>query len=254
MAKIAVFGLGYTGLRILRALQKEHEVLGISRQTKESDSILLDFSDSSALGNFAESYENSPFDFLILTFPIHTFPHSDFIIQILPKLSKKFWLLGTTSIYQRDGSDITEKTPLDPTHDRFEIEKQFLEIGGNILRLSGIYGPNRNPADWIRKRLIPKTKRQLNLIHGDDIAETVKMLFAYQGGDLPSELVLADNQWHTWLEVFRFLEDHGKIIAVTEQESDREDAFVDASLVRKFLPGLQTKDFWRELEILEELP
>ncbi|EPG67807.1 hypothetical protein [Leptospira wolffii] len=254
MYKIAVLGLGYVGRRIFRSLKKEHDVLAFSGHTLEQDSRLADFSDPEVVRNFSSEFEGSPFDFLILTFPIHNLPSREELLEVLPKVAKRFWLLGTTSIYVRNGSEITEATPLDPEHERFAIEKRFLSIGGRILRLSGIYGPDRNPADWIRKGKVQKTKRQLNLIHGDDIAEAVRGLLSYPGEDLPGEFVLADNQWHTWLEIFRFLEDHGKIPVLPEAEIDREDGFVDPSLIRKFLPGLQTKDFWRELEKLERLP
>ncbi|TGK00035.1 hypothetical protein EHQ53_04240 [Leptospira langatensis] len=280
MPKIAVLGLGYTGLRILHALRQEHEVLGFSRKTQEGDSFLLDVSDrqqilqfrerfsgSKEVQNFGEEFASSkeidgsgktisgaPFDFSLITFPIHKLEPKELLLQTLFSVSKQVWLLGTTSIYTRNGSEITESSPKEKDHDRYDTEASFLEMGGRILYLSGIYGPGRNPGDWIRKGLIKKTKRQLNLIHGDDIADAIRLLFSYEGRDLPSELVLSDQQWHTWFEVFRLLEEQGKISSFPDQAMDREDGFVDSSLIRKFLPSLQTKDFWRELEKLEELP
>lgn len=254
MPKIAVLGLGYAGIRIFRRLENEFEVQAFSRTTQEKGSLLLDFSDEKALEEWRLRFEASPFDFLIVTFPLQDLSTGERLLEILPLVSKRFWLLGTTSVYIRNGSEITEKTPMDPEHARFGIEKKFLAIGGKILRLSGIYGPGRNPADWIRKGKVQKTKRQLNLIHGDDIAETVFALASSLDTEFPSELLLADNQWHTWLEIFRYLEEEGKIPVSQEKEFEREDGFVDPSLIRKFLPGLQTKDFWRELEKLEQLP
>ncbi|EMJ97437.1 MULTISPECIES: hypothetical protein [unclassified Leptospira] len=253
MSKFAIFGLGYTGLRILNTLQKDNTVLGVSRETKVEGSILLDLSDPAALENFRKENEGSGFDASLITFPVQKLANRDQVFDTIFSISKTVWMFGSTSIYQRFSPDITEKTPLDPTHDRYETELRFLERGGRILRLSGIYGPDRNPANWARKGSVKKTKRQLNLIHGDDISEAVRLLLSYSGNDLPSELILTDGQWHTWLEIFRFLEDHGKIQVVPEEKMDREDCFIDSGLIRKFLPGLQTKDFWGELEKLEEL-
>ncbi|TGK04793.1 hypothetical protein EHO59_08010 [Leptospira semungkisensis] len=253
MSKIAVLGLGYTGLRILQALKKENEVLGFSRKTQEEGSILLDLSDPKEIDSFREKFSDHPFDHSLITFPLHKLETRDLIFQTLFSVSKQVWLFGTTSIYIRNGSEITETSPKDKEHDRYTTESLFLEKGGKILYLSGIYGPGRNPGDWIRKGLIQKTKRQLNLIHGEDVAEAIRLLFSYSGKDLPSELLLSDQQWHTWFEVFRLLEEHGKIGTFPDKEMDREDGFVDSSLIRKFLPSLQTKDFWRELEKLEEL-
>ncbi|TGL64514.1 hypothetical protein [Leptospira sarikeiensis] len=248
-----VFGLGYTGLRILNTLKKENAVLGISKTTQVEGSAILDLGDRNALKDFGNKHEAHKFDASIITFPIHKLENQEQLMETIFNISHNVWLFGSTSIYKRIGSDITEKTPLDPEHDRYGSEQKFLERGGKILRLSGIYGPERNPANWARKGLVKKTKRQLNLIHGDDIAEAVRLLLSYTGNDLPNELILSDGQWHTWHEIFRFLEDHQKIQTLPEEKMDREDSFVDSSLIRKFLPGLQTKDFWGELEKLEEL-
>lgn len=200
MSKFAIFGLGYTGLRILNTLQKENSVLGISRETKVEGSFLLDLSDPAALENFRKENEDSRFDASLITFPVQKLANRDQVFDTIFSISKTVWMFGSTSIYQRFSPDITEKTPLDPTHDRYETELRFLERGGRILRLSGIYGPDRNPANWARKGSVKKTKRQLNLIHRDDISEAVRLLLSYSGNDLPSELILTDGQWHTWLE------------------------------------------------------
>ncbi|EQA44915.1 hypothetical protein LEP1GSC050_2196 [Leptospira broomii serovar Hurstbridge str. 5399] len=253
MDSFAILGLGYTGLRAIRALELDLPVIGFSANTRTDTSKKVDFSQPEAIQKFKSEFESSPFEALIVTFPIHSLATRDLLLEVLPKVARRRWLLGTTSIYQR-GGDILETTPKNSDHARYEIEERFLESGGKILRLCGIYGPKRNPGDWARKGLVKKNKRQLNLVHVDDITQVLRRILLDRKDTLPSELLLSDNQWHTWFEIFRFLEDNGKIDPRNEEESDREDAFVDSSLIRKFLPGLQTKDFWGELEKLEELP
>ncbi|TGK10271.1 hypothetical protein EHO60_10560 [Leptospira fletcheri] len=253
MPKHAILGLGYTGLRVLESLQEEFQISSFSRETTVADSEIYDFGNAETVRKFVGEYENSPFDSLIITFPLHSIPTKYVLPKAFSKVSRRKWLLGTTSIYRREG-EIRESTPKNPEHERFEIEEKFLESGGKILRLSGIYGPSRNPADWIRKGLVRKSKRQLNLCHISDITEVIKGILSDSQDILPPELVFSDNQWHTWWEIFQFLEEKGRISNYPEVEPDREDAFVDSDLIRKFLPGLQTKDFWRELEKLEESP
>ncbi|EPG76342.1 hypothetical protein LEP1GSC058_1234 [Leptospira fainei serovar Hurstbridge str. BUT 6] len=252
MDSFAILGLGYTGLRALRALEVDLPVLGFSANTHTETSKKFDFAKPEAIRRFKSEFEISPFDALIVTFPIHSLATRDLFLEVLPKVARRFWLLGTTSVYRR-GGDILETTAKNSGHERYEIEDRFLESGGKILRLCGIYGPKRNPGDWARKGLVKKAKRQLNLVHVEDIIQVLRRILLDSQDGLPSELLLSDNQWHTWFEIFRFLEDNGKIDPRKEEESDREDAFVDSSLIRKFLPGLQTKDFWGELEKLEEL-
>ncbi|PJZ68904.1 hypothetical protein CH373_08155 [Leptospira perolatii] len=253
MQEIAVLGLGYAGVRIFQECKSiaHAKVRGFSARTQILDSALCDFGSEAQLKDFLHQFENNPFDQLIITFPLQKLQNSESVIGVISKVSKNFWLLGTTSIYKRV-PDITEISPKDPLHDRYQLEEQFLQAGGKVLRLCGIYGSGRNPGNWARAGKVQKSKRQVNLIHGDDIAKTVRTIFEFSEFEYPSELILSDNQWHTWFEIFRFLEDMGKIDSRPEQEPDREDAFVDSRLIRKILPGLQTKDFWQELEKLEE--
>ncbi|EMM81467.1 hypothetical protein LEP1GSC083_4801 [Leptospira interrogans serovar Pyrogenes str. L0374] len=68
---------------------------------------------------------------------------------------------------------------------------------------------------------------------------------------IPNVLNLSDNQWHTWKEIFSFLEEHNKISETSIEESIKEDCFIDSEKIRILLPDLQTKDFWIELENLE---
>ncbi|TGM01057.1 hypothetical protein EHQ76_11050 [Leptospira barantonii] len=254
--RIGIFGLGYTGIRISETLRSREnvELKTFSSNTSVAGTGIFDFSNVESLKRFGEEYSQNFFDLCIVTFPIQKLSDPNSFINLAFSVGKNSILLGTTSIYQRV-PDIVETTPLQEDHDRFAVEKEWLQRGGKILRLSGIYGPLRNPADWARKGLVKKSSRQLNLIHGDDIARTISLLIQkieQDGFDtIPNVLNLSDNQWHTWKEIFSFLEEHGKISKTEIEESKKEDCFIDSERIRNLLPDLQTKDFWAELENLE---
>ncbi|TGL76077.1 hypothetical protein [Leptospira yasudae] len=254
--RVGVFGLGYTGVRIAEKLRSVAgiELETFSAKTKISGTRIFDFSNASSLREFEAQFSKQSIDLCIVTFPIQKLSDRRAFLDLLDSVTERRILLGTTSIYARV-PDIIETTPLIPDHERFVAEEEWLSHGGKILRLSGIYGPGRNPADWIRKGLVTKSSRQLNLIHGDDVAETVSLLISKiqtEGWDrIPKILNLSDNQWHTWKEIFSFLEGHGKIAEAPIRESEREDCFIDSELISNLLPDLQRKDFWAELENLE---
>ncbi|EMY78928.1 hypothetical protein LEP1GSC060_0813 [Leptospira weilii serovar Ranarum str. ICFT] len=254
--RIGIFGLGYTGIRITNELrsQAEIELKTFSAKTNTEGTEIFDFSNVSSLTEFAQKYPKESFDLCVVTFPVQKLSEPIAFFDVLFSSGKNSILLGTTSIYKRV-PDIVESTPLIEDHDRFAVEEEWLRREGKILRLCGIYGPLRNPADWARKGLVKKCSRQLNLIHGDDVGLTVSFLIRKIQTDgwntIPNVLNLSDNQWHTWKEIFSFLEEHGKISKTEIEESPKEDSFIDSERIRTLLPDLQTKNFWTELENLE---
>ncbi|ABJ79639.1 hypothetical protein IQB76_12645 [Leptospira borgpetersenii serovar Hardjo-bovis] len=254
--RVGIFGLGYTGIRIAKRLKLQAEIRleTFSAKTRVEGTEVFDFSNPFALKEFGEKFSREDFDLCVVTFPVQKLFDPISFINLLFSVGKRCILLGTTSIYKRV-PDIVESTPLIEDHDRFAIENEWIGRSGKILRLCGIYGPLRNPGDWARKGLVKKCSKQLNLIHGDDVALTISLLIRKirtTGWDtLPNVLNLSDNQWHTWKEIFSFLEEHEKISKTQVEESPKEDSFVDSGLIRSLLPDLQTKNFWMELEGLE---
>ncbi|AXX15303.1 hypothetical protein [Leptospira borgpetersenii] len=254
--RVGIFGLGYTGIRIAKRLKLQAEVRleTFSAKTRVEGTEVFDFSNPFALKEFGEKFSREDFDLCVVTFPVQKLFDPISFINLLFSVGKRCILLGTTSIYKRV-PDIVESTPLIEDHDRFAIENEWIGRSGKILRLCGIYGPLRNPGDWARKGLVKKCSKQLNLIHGDDVALTISLLIRKirtTGWDtLPNVLNLSDNQWHTWKEIFSFLEEHEKISKTQVEESPKEDSFVDSGLIRSLLPDLQTKNFCMELEGLE---
>ncbi|XDD51328.1 hypothetical protein AB3N59_06095 [Leptospira sp. WS92.C1] len=256
--RVSVFGLGYTGIRIYESLKSlpNFRLETFSATTKVEGTQAFDFSNQDSLSSFQNQFGKNVFDLGIVTFPIQKLSQRNRFLDILFSASKNLILLGTTSIYRRV-PDITETTPLLTDHERFETEEEWLRRGGKLLRLCGIYGPGRNPADWARRGLVKKSSRQLNLIHGNDVAVAVCLLTEKIRKEgfvaIPNRLNLSDHQWHTWKEIFSFLEEHEKITKSEVVESGLEDCFIDSGTIRALLPDLQTKDFWTELENLEEI-
>ena len=98
---------------------------------------------------------------------------------------KKFLYTGSTSVYgQADGSQVKESSPVEPLAETakvlVETEKNLLEafqakkFPAIILRLAGIYGPER--GHWFKQflkneaRIEGNGSRFANMIHRDDVA------------------------------------------------------------------------------------
>ena len=86
-------------------------------------------------------------------------------------------VLGSTSAYEIDGATtypplwIDETAPIDLSQPRVQGEEFLRKThGGVLLRVAGIYGPERNPLDWIRRGRVGSSRKFVNLIHAEDLA------------------------------------------------------------------------------------
>ena len=89
---------------------------------------------------------------------------------------------SSTSVYpQTDHSVVTEESPAEPTSPRAlvlrEAEKVVLQSGGNVARLTGVYGPGRCHAlkNFLNgdATLDGEGERIVNFVHRDDAARAL---------------------------------------------------------------------------------
>ncbi len=246
--ELAVFGLGHVGLALHdEALNRGWEAAGFSRSSSLGGGCRVDAEQPESIARLAERTRDARFDALVVTFP-PTEVHPSFW-DLLESLSSRRILLGSTSIYRRSGpgrSRITEETPLKDDHDRLEAESDFLQRGGRIVRLSGIYGGSRNPVRWLNQGRVGYENRQVNLVHRDDIARALVRLLSH---DRPQRVYnLSDGQQHTWRQIVDRLVGEGLLDHPRKPEPlRREDGFVENRLFLAEFPDFRFRDFWREL-------
>lgn len=102
------------------------------------------------------------------------------VLAALPSTDQKFIYISTTGVYgSAEGDWVDESTPPNPHRDGGKASLAAeLQLGSNatILRLAGIYGPERIPyLDKLRRGdpITAPSEGWLNLIHVDDAAEIV---------------------------------------------------------------------------------
>jgi len=97
----------------------------------------------------------------------------------------KILFTSSTSVYaQRDGSRVTEESETKPLRETsrilLEVEKLVLEKGGIVVRLAGIYGPQRSAllSKFLNGNatIDPNNDRFVNQVHRDDIASALFLL------------------------------------------------------------------------------
>ena len=133
------------------------------------------------------------------------------LLEIFPKARILF--TGSTSVYaQRDGSWVTEESETKPLRETsrilLEVENLVLERGGTVVRLAGIYGPQRSAllTKFINgtATIDPNNDRFVNQIHRDDIASALFLLlireqWAAQIYNVVDDQPLLHSECYRWL-------------------------------------------------------
>ncbi|HTL62322.1 MAG TPA: hypothetical protein VL261_11805 [Nitrospira sp.] len=120
-------------------------------------------------------------------------------------------VLGSTSAYDAGLSAehpppwLDETAPVDFSKPRVQGE-EFLrkECAATLLRIAGIYGPGRNPYQWIRSGRVSLSEKYVNLIHVEDLAEIC--LAALRYGVPGAVYNVSDGIPRTWREIGRQLD------------------------------------------------
>jgi hypothetical protein len=144
---------------------------------------------------------------LIWCFPATPLEEVEAFARTLDAPSRRMVVLGSTSTYETpDHSDeypppwIDESAPINLTKPRVQGE-EFLRTncGAIVLRVAGIYGPGRNPLDWIRQGRVGSSRKYVNLIHTEDLASIC--LLALEKGKPGEAYNVSDGQPHIWSEI-----------------------------------------------------
>ncbi len=120
--------------------------------------------------------------------------------------ARRVVVLGSTSAYHMTSSRdypppwIDETAPLDVTKLRVQSEEWLrTSCHAIVLRVAGIYGPGRHPLKWIKQGRVGPSRKYVNLIHADDLAEIC--LVAMERG-IPGEAYnVSDGTPRTWQEI-----------------------------------------------------
>lgn len=144
---------------------------------------------------------------LIWCFPATPLEQVQAFVRILDMTDRRIVVLGSTSAYEvTDQSNeypppwIDESAPIDLSKPRVQGE-EFLRTncGAIVLRVAGIYGPGRNPLDWIRQGRVSPSRKYVNLIHAEDLAAIC--LAAIEKGKPGEAYNISDGAPHTWDEI-----------------------------------------------------
>jgi hypothetical protein len=193
--RIALLGSGWLG-RFFPAGQ-DHEVLHTARKERQGAAI-FDSEDPTTWG----AVRGWRPDGIVVTFPAGPCSDPAALADFLRSFDAPVVAVGTTSSLVASQGEITDASPADPNDPRAAAEEYLLRAGAAVLHSAGLYGPGRNPLDWVRRGRIGSAAKLVNLVHGGDVARACRFLLEHpRRGE---RLVLSDGRPRRWADIVAF--------------------------------------------------
>jgi nucleoside-diphosphate-sugar epimerase len=197
---------------------------------------------------------------LIWCFPATPLEQVQAFARTLDAPPRRIVVLGSTSAYNAPSQSteypppwIDESAPVNLTKPRVQGE-EFLRTncGAIILRVAGIYGPSRNPIDWIRTGRVSPSRKYVNLIHVEDLATIC--LAALEHGKPGEAYNVSDGQPHTWNEICLTAQQRwGVATAAVKEDRSWGKRISNAKLRTELDYRFRHADLYETLDLIESV-
>ena len=170
--------------------------------------------------------------------------------------ARRLVVLGSTSAYEAGESQeypppwIDESAPINLRKPRVQGE-EFLrkDCGAIVLRVAGIYGPGRNPLDWIRQGRVGPSRKYVNLVHVEDLAAIC--LLALEKGKPGEAYNVSDGTPRTWKEIYATAQQRwGMTAAAANEDPSPGKRISNAKLRAEMDYRFQHPDLYTALQAL----
>jgi hypothetical protein len=241
--RVVILGSGYTGRYLYQAAQAHtNQVWATSRQPERN----LPYVHHECRLIFdlmhPETWAGLPTDCRILwCFPAQPPEVVRRFIENRQSSIRRLVVLGSTSAYRTPCHEpnvppwLDERAPIDLSLPRVQGEEYLRRhCGAVVLRVAGIYGPGRNPLDWIRNRRIGPSRRYVNLIHVEDLAAISLELLC--DNDTPGEIYnVSDGIPRTWDEICRTARARWHVVSSESRNTNDAGKRIDTGKLRRRL-------------------
>ncbi len=170
--------------------------------------------------------------------------------------NRRLVILGSTSAYDLGDSQdypprwIDETALLDDTQPRVQGEEYLrTECKAVLLRITGIYGPGRNPIEWIKAGRVGPSRKYVNLIHVNDLAAIC--LVALERGTAGEAYNVSDGTPRTWQDICETVQARWGVTSPKPSPSHETGKRIsNAKLTKQLGYTIQHPDLFQELERL----
>jgi len=195
---------------------------------------------------------------LIWCFPATPLEQVQAFARTLDAPARRIVVLGSTSAYDASSQSteypppwIDESAPLNLTKPRVQGEEYLRNtLGAIVLRVAGIYGPGRNPLDWIRQGSVSPSRKYVNLIHAEDLAAIC--LLALEHGKPGEAYNVSDGQPYIWTEICATAQQRWGVTAGAAQEDHSPGKRISNAKLRAGLDyRFRHSDLYETIDLIE---
>jgi nucleoside-diphosphate-sugar epimerase len=195
---------------------------------------------------------------LIWCFPATPLEQVQAFTRTLDQPARRLIVLGSTSAYEASDHSpeypphwIDETAPIDLNKPRVQGEEYLRTYHGAIvLRVAGIYGPKRNPLDWIRSGRVEMSRKYVNLIHVEDLAAIC--LLALEKGKPGEAYNVSDGTPRTWNDICVTAQQRwGVTVAATTENRTSGKRISNAKLRADLGYALKYPDLYEALALID---
>jgi len=255
---LVILGSGYTARVLLRLAASRYAAMFAT--SREPDTHLLHVPSSRRI-RFDLSQKDTWADIPAQADLLWCFPAAplDLVKRFADQTqasTRRLVVLGSTSAYDIGNSHdypppwIDETAPLDLAKPRVQGE-EFLRAHCQsvVLRVAGIYGPHRNPLDWIRTGRVAPTRKFVNLIHVEDLAAIC--LAALERGTPGEAYNVSDGTPRTWKDICDTAHARWNVTpATTTLREETGKRLSNVKLTKNLGYIIQHPDLFKELDCL----
>lgn len=180
---VLILGAGWSSTFLIPLLEKENLSYAATTTTGRDGTYKFKFDEGA--DNPEQYAALPPATTVLITFPLKGKHQSAHLCETYaethyPHGSKyQFVQLGSTGIFTIPDQPlwVTRHSRYDVSNARAVAEDELLKLGGCVLNLSGLWGGDRHPKNWV-ERVAPtkeklREKTSLHLVHGADVAQAI---------------------------------------------------------------------------------
>lgn len=261
LRRIVILGTGYTG-RWIQKLAREQS-LPLLASSRRPEHHLREVARNARIQfdlDTPSTWSALPLEAdLIWTFPAVPLEQVRAFAEYARCYSRRLVVLGSTSAYDRGEEPlmdmppwIDEASPVNANLPRVMGEEYLrTQQAGIILRVAGIYGPNRDPVEWIRHGRVGPTNKFVNLIHVEDLAALC--LLALQTGRAGDIYNISDGHPRRWADICAEVSSRWGIVSTREASSSQPGKRIsNRKALEEFGYTLRHPDLYEALAALRE--
>ena len=259
-SRLLILGAGYTGRYLYAAAKTRGARVQATSRHPEHNLSQIDENDRLAFDLARPgTWPALPSDCDVLwCFPAQPIELVRDFAETMQSAGRRLLVLGSTSAYADSNPSRTflppwldESAPIDETRPRVQGEEYLrTRCGAIVLRVAGIYGPGRNPLDWIRRGRITPSDHYINLIHVEDLAAICLELYL---SSPPGEVYnVSDGIPRTWSAMCRMAQAGWAVTPPATSRQDGPGKRIDTAKLRRSTEYvLQYPDLYAALRSIE---